>query len=97
MAFDQVQKLLAIGTRSGAVRIFGRPGVDLELKHEGSEAVTQLLFILNTGKLLTTLTDDSVNLWDYTQKPPELLNTLKINKEQLTHMSLEFQVRRHVL
>ncbi len=40
---------------------------------------------------MTTCTDDSVNLWDFTQKPPELLQTLKINKEQLTHMSLEFQ------
>ena len=50
MAFDQIQKLLAIGTRTGAVRIFGRPGVDLEFHHENGDPVTQILFILNTGE-----------------------------------------------
>ncbi len=93
VAFDPIQKLLAIGTRNGSVRIFGRPGVDLEIHHEGREAVTQVQFMLNEGKILTTCTDDSVNMWDFAVKPPELLQTLKINKEQLTHMSLEFQDR----
>ena len=49
MAFDQIQKLLAIGTRVGSVRIFGRPGVDVEFHHEGGDPVTQLLFVVNTG------------------------------------------------
>lgn len=50
-----------------------------------------MLFINNTGKLLTACTDDTINMWDLTQKEPELCHTLKLNKERLTVMSLEFQ------
>ncbi len=91
VAFDQVQRLLAIGTRSGAVRIFGRPGIDVEFSHPEGAAVMQVEFVVNAGKILTTCVDDSVNLWDYTRRPPELVQSVKINKERLTVMSLEFQ------
>jgi syntaxin-binding protein 5 len=91
MAFDPIQRLLAIGSRSGVVRIFGRPGVDLELCHEGSVQVLQILFIVNTGKLITACTDDSINLWDIRKKEPELVQSLMMKKERLTVMSLEFQ------
>ena len=62
-----------------------------ELCHEGNDAVMQLEFVVNAGRLLTACTDDSVNLWDFTKKDPELLQTIKLNKERLTLMSLELQ------
>ena len=34
MAFDPVQKVLAIGNRVGSVRLLARPGIDTSFQHE---------------------------------------------------------------
>ena len=90
MAFDTVQKLLAIGNRSGAVRIYGKPGIDIEFVHESPCQVFQMQFIINTGKLLTACTDDTINLWDFKKKKPEILHTLKFSRERITCINVEF-------
>ena len=90
MAFDPIQKLLAIGNRSGAVRIYGKPGIDIEFVHDSPCQVFQLIFIVNTGKILTACTDDTINLWDFKRKKPEVLQTIKFQKERITCMNVEF-------
>uniref|UniRef100_A0A8C9WAW4 Syntaxin binding protein 5L n=1 Tax=Scleropages formosus TaxID=113540 RepID=A0A8C9WAW4_SCLFO len=47
LAFDPVQKILAIGCRTGALRILGQPGVDCYCQHESGAAVLQLQFLIN--------------------------------------------------
>jgi syntaxin-binding protein 5 len=47
LAYDCVQHLLAVGTKSGSIRIFGQPGVDCHLQHDLHSAVLQLLFLTN--------------------------------------------------
>ena len=42
LAFDPLQKIMAIGNRSGVVRLYGRPGVDVEFKHEKECAIFQV-------------------------------------------------------
>jgi len=49
IAYDPVQNLLAVGTKSGNLRIFGRPGVECDIKHEAGFAVVQLVFLINEG------------------------------------------------
>ena len=95
MAFDPVQKILAIGNRQGAVRIYGKPGIDVEFTHENPCQVMQIVFLVNAGKLITACTDDTVNLWNFSKKVPELMNTCKLAKERLTRIHLEFQVWQH--
>ena len=34
MAFDPVQKVLAIGNKEGCIRLLGKPGIDLTYQHE---------------------------------------------------------------
>ena len=63
LAFDPVQKIAAIGTKSGAIRVFGRPGVDVWAQHEPAFPVTQIKFIINQGALITVTADDSIHLW----------------------------------
>ena len=63
LAFDPVQKIAAIGTRTGAIRVFGRPGVDVWAQHEPGFAVTHMKFIVNQGALITVTADESVHLW----------------------------------
>lgn len=63
LAFDPVQKICAIGTKSGALRVFGRPGVDVWAQHKPEFAVTYIKFIVNQGAIITVTSDDSIHLW----------------------------------
>ncbi|XP_054653735.1 syntaxin-binding protein 5 isoform X8 [Dunckerocampus dactyliophorus] len=91
MAFDPVQKILAIGTLTGALRLFGRAGVECYCQHESAAAVIQLQFLINEGALVSALADDSVHLWNLRQKIPAILHSLKFNRERITYCHLPFQ------
>ncbi|XP_036396940.1 syntaxin-binding protein 5-like isoform X10 [Megalops cyprinoides] len=91
LAFDPVQKILAIGSRSGGVRILGRPGVDCFCQHESGAAVLQLQFLINEGALVTACADDTLHLWNLRQKRPAILHSLKFNRERITFCHLPFQ------
>ncbi|XP_076372767.1 syntaxin-binding protein 5-like isoform X6 [Tachypleus tridentatus] len=91
LAFDPIQRLLAIGTRSGSLRILGRPGVDCYVQHVLDTAVIQLLFLVNEGALISVCSDDSLHLWNLRQKRPEIVHSLKFQKERITCCHLPFQ------
>ncbi|KAG7274793.1 hypothetical protein CRUP_015780 [Coryphaenoides rupestris] len=89
MAFDPVQKILAVGTQSGALRLFGRPGVECYCQHESGAAVIQMQFLINEGALVSALADDSVHLWNLRQKRPAILHSLKFSRESVPSLSLD--------
>ncbi|XP_072253418.1 syntaxin-binding protein 5-like isoform X9 [Leuresthes tenuis] len=91
LAFDPVQKILAIGSRSGGVRILGGPGVDCYCQHESGAAVLQLQFLINEGALVTACADDTLHLWNLRQRRPAVLHSLKFNRERITFCHLPFQ------
>ncbi|XP_034530855.1 syntaxin-binding protein 5 isoform X1 [Notolabrus celidotus] len=91
MAFDPVQKILAIGTQTGAMRLFGRAGVECYCQHESGAAVIQLQFLINEGALVSALADDSIHLWNLRQKIPAILHSLKFSRERITYVHLPFQ------
>nr|XP_018914653.1 PREDICTED: syntaxin-binding protein 5 isoform X3 [Bemisia tabaci] len=91
VAFDPVQRLLAIGTKTGSLRILGRPGVDSHVKHEDNVAVIQIQFLINEGALVTATTDNSVHLWNFRQKKPEIVQSVKFQKEEITCIYLPLQ------
>lgn len=91
LAFDPVQRILAIGTKNGSLRLFGRPGVDCTIQHVLEYAVIQILFLVNEGALITVCADDTLHLWNLRQKKPEVVHTLKFQKERITHCHLPFQ------
>ncbi|XP_043552396.1 syntaxin-binding protein 5a isoform X3 [Chiloscyllium plagiosum] len=91
MAFDPVQKILAIGTQSGSLRLFGRPGVECYCQHDSAAGVIQLQFLINEGALVSALADDTLHLWNLRQKRPAILHSLKFNKERITFCHLPFQ------
>lgn len=63
LAFDPVQKIAAIGTRTGALRVFGRPGVDVWAQHKPEYAITHIKFVVNQGAIITVTSDESIHLW----------------------------------
>ncbi|XP_037665115.1 lethal(2) giant larvae protein homolog 1 isoform X2 [Choloepus didactylus] len=63
LAFDPELRVMAIGTRNGAVKIYGAPGVEFTGLHRDSATVTQMHFLPGQGRLLTLLDDSSLHLW----------------------------------
>ncbi|XP_031627053.1 syntaxin-binding protein 5 isoform X9 [Contarinia nasturtii] len=90
LGYDPVQKLLAIGDKSGSLRILGKPGVDCHLRHEGESAcaVTHIEFLVNEGALITVTADDTLHLWNFRQKSPQLQQSLKFQRERITCLYL---------
>uniref|UniRef100_A0A8C9C828 LLGL scribble cell polarity complex component 1 n=1 Tax=Phocoena sinus TaxID=42100 RepID=A0A8C9C828_PHOSS len=64
LAFDPELRIMAIGTRSGAVKIYGAPGVEFTGLHRDAATVTQMHFLPGQGRLLTLLDDSSLHLWE---------------------------------
>ncbi|XP_076258837.1 syntaxin-binding protein tomosyn isoform X4 [Rhynchophorus ferrugineus] len=96
MAFDPVQKLLAIGSKCGSLRILGQPGVDVHVRHDmdgppGSAAVLHLQFLVNEGALISATADDTLHLWNFRQKVPQIVQSLKFQKEKITCVHLPLQ------
>lgn len=84
LAYDPVQKLLVIGDKSGSLRFLGRPGVDTHVRHEGDSAcaVTHIEFLVNEGALVTATADDTLHLWNFRQKYPQVVQSLKFQRER---------------
>nr|XP_053604593.1 syntaxin-binding protein 5 isoform X10 [Plodia interpunctella] len=82
LAWDPIQKLLAIGDKGGNLRILGGPGVDAHSRHEAGEAVLHAKFVINEGALVTATADDQLHLWTFRQKSPQRVQSLKFQRER---------------
>ncbi|XP_022693745.1 syntaxin-binding protein 5-like isoform X6 [Varroa jacobsoni] len=91
VTYDPIQKLVAVGTHSGTIRILGRPGVEITLQHVLDYPVVQLQFIVNEGLLLSLCADDQIHEWNIKNKTPEIVHSLKFQKERITFFHLPFQ------
>lgn len=67
------------------INSLGRAGVDAHVRHEaaaGGEAVTHAQFLINEGALVTATADDCLHLWNFRQKSPQVVHTLKFQREK---------------
>uniref|UniRef100_A0A672GSH2 LLGL scribble cell polarity complex component 1 n=1 Tax=Salarias fasciatus TaxID=181472 RepID=A0A672GSH2_SALFA len=77
LAFDPRLQLMAIGTKSGAIKIYGAPGVEFTGLHKDTTAVTQMHFLPGQGRLLSLLDDNTIHLWELVAGPPRELGGVK--------------------
>ncbi|CAG4928694.1 unnamed protein product [Colias eurytheme] len=91
LAWDPIQKLLAIGDKTGNLRILGGPGVDAHVRHDNGEVVLHAKFLVNDGGLVTATADDQLHLWTFRQKPPQRVQSLKFQRERITSLHLPLQ------
>uniref|UniRef100_A0A8C5KG69 LLGL scribble cell polarity complex component 2 n=1 Tax=Jaculus jaculus TaxID=51337 RepID=A0A8C5KG69_JACJA len=63
LGYSPSLRILAIGTRSGAVKLFGAPGVEFMGLHRENNAVIQIHFLPGQCQLVTLLDDNSLHLW----------------------------------
>ncbi|GBG63897.1 hypothetical protein CBR_g39678, partial [Chara braunii] len=68
MAYEPIQRTLAIGTSDGRIKIFGREGVETMLRSQTAAPCKILEFIINRGKLINVTTQNDVEVWDLSTK-----------------------------
>uniref|UniRef100_A0AAR2IKB2 Lethal giant larvae homologue 2 domain-containing protein n=1 Tax=Pygocentrus nattereri TaxID=42514 RepID=A0AAR2IKB2_PYGNA len=68
LAYDPKLQLMAIGTKSGAIKVYGAPGVECTGLHKETATVTQLHFFPGQGRILSLLDDNTLHLWEIEQK-----------------------------
>ncbi|XP_048485314.1 syntaxin-binding protein 5 isoform X3 [Plutella xylostella] len=91
IAWDPIQKLLAIGDKGGNLRLLGGPGVDAHARHDSGEAVLHARFVVNEGALVTATADDHIHLWTFRQKTVQRVQALKFQRERITCIHLPLQ------
>ncbi|CAH2307720.1 lethal(2) giant larvae homolog 1 isoform X1 [Pelobates cultripes] len=68
LAFDPLLRIMAIGAKSGAVKIYGAPGVEFTGLHNDMATVTQMHFLPGQGRLISLLDDNTLHLWQLQHK-----------------------------
>ncbi|CAG2166551.1 unnamed protein product, partial [Oppiella nova] len=68
LAYDYELGLLAIGTRSGLLRVYGAPGVEFYAQLETETEIRQIVFIEKRAQLITLSADSSLHLWEINTK-----------------------------
>lgn len=68
----------------------GKPGVDAHVRHDGDppQAVVLIRFLVNDGQLVTATADDTIHLWNFKQKSPTIVQSLKFQRERITFLHL---------
>ncbi|KAG5279416.1 hypothetical protein AALO_G00077560 [Alosa alosa] len=68
LAYDPKLQLMAIGTKSGAIKVYGAPGVEFTGLHRDTATVTQIHFLYGQGRILSLLDDNTLHLWEINLK-----------------------------
>lgn len=97
LAYDQVQHLLAIGTKYGFVKLYGGDSIEYTIYHSQSNnsssqnqlqhstlsnAVLSMVFVTNEGALITYTEDSTLSLWNLRQKQPGVTFSKKLINEK---------------
>jgi syntaxin-binding protein 5 len=88
LAYDPVQKILAIGTKNGIIKIYGGAFVECSLQHPSDVEIVQLVFRINEGALISACRDNYIHLWNLRQKKPVIANSLRFVKEKISRCLL---------
>ena len=80
VAWDPELKLLVLGTRTGGLRLFGQPGVELVGQHENEAevAVEQIVIVPGQGRMVTVTADNTLHMWE--------INDNRLVEVSKTHM-----------
>ncbi|RNA10956.1 syntaxin-binding 5 isoform X2, partial [Brachionus plicatilis] len=103
LAYDQVQHLLAVGTKYGFVKLYGGDSIEYTIYHSQTNnsssqnlqqhsahqnAVLSMAFVTNEGALITYTEDSTLSLWNLRQKQPGVTFSKKlINERQINKYS----------
>ncbi|KAL5473149.1 hypothetical protein EMCRGX_G027597 [Ephydatia muelleri] len=86
LGYDHEHQLLSLGTKTGELRVYGRPGVEFVAQTESGSAIKQIHHICGNHQLLTLTEDNVIVMW-YMQSEHDLVlvadpsHTFKLDPE----------------
>ncbi|KAM3709989.1 hypothetical protein ACJW31_02G216300 [Castanea mollissima] len=89
-AYDSIQKILAISTKDGQIKLFGKDNTQALLESNEISPSKFLQFMKNRGILLNTTSKNHLEVWDIDEK---LLSHVHVCKGEIT----SFTVMQHSL
>lgn len=81
LAYDKKLNILAIGTRDGSLRLYGKSGVEFQTTIEHERKIDSIHFIDNTSQLIVKCEDNSIHLY-------EIPNNLQADAVNLSELQL---------
>ncbi|XP_055338667.1 lethal(2) giant larvae protein homolog 1-like [Paramacrobiotus metropolitanus] len=82
LAYDPKLRIIAIGTQSGSIKIYGSPGVECYAQHETDIVVNHIVFLPNQGRFVSICEDNTVYLWEIASRDKsifvECINNVKL-------------------
>uniref|UniRef100_H2ZMJ2 Lethal giant larvae homologue 2 domain-containing protein n=1 Tax=Ciona savignyi TaxID=51511 RepID=H2ZMJ2_CIOSA len=78
--YDPILKLMAIGTKTGAIKIFGAPGVEFTGVHPEVNQVLQLHFLHGQGHIVSILDDNTMRMWELTTNKDDPLGSQSLTE-----------------
>ncbi|KAG4386602.1 hypothetical protein GLYMA_11G085900v4 [Glycine max] len=84
-AYDNIQKILALSTKDGRIKLFGEDNAQVLLESKEPVPSKFLLFIQNQGILINVTFNNHIEVWDIDKK---LLSDVYIVKEEITCFSV---------
>lgn len=79
MAYDPIQQILAVSTRNGEIKLFGKDNSQVLLQSEAAVPSKFLQFMENQGILLNVTVQNHIEVWDIDKK--QLCNMYIFNEE----------------
>lgn len=64
LAYDKKLNILALGTREGSLRLYGKSGVEFKTNIEHERKIDSIHFIENTSQLIVKCEDNSIHLYE---------------------------------
>jgi len=91
MAWDPELRLVAIGTKKGVLRVYGRPGVEFYGQHESEANVSKMIFLPGQARLVTLTEDNHLHLWEIngTTLQERMSTTMDGRLKQISHLCLD--------
>nr|CAG4649071.1 EOG090X00I4 [Scapholeberis mucronata] len=68
LAWDPLLRLLCIGTKTGAIKVFGAPGVEYYGQLSKDKTLSRLHFVPGHGRVIAVCEDNSLQLWEITSE-----------------------------
>ncbi|CAL9228137.1 unnamed protein product [Arabidopsis halleri] len=87
-AYDPVQKILAVSTKDGRIKLFGKDQTQALLVSEETSTSRFLEFVQNQGILLTVNAKNQIEVWDFDKK---ILSHVHVFNGEIT----SFRVMQH--
>ena len=77
ISYEPASQLLAIGTKYGDFRVYGRPGIEFRASTDTKVPIKEIFAFRNLHQFITVSGDNSVVLWELSTDGQPLLTPTK--------------------